>query len=641
MLFALFLAPLWAWVPASAAGSAETLIAEAGVKRLHENLHWLRLLHYRKHGDGVVSDIDGGYFFLSPRGKTDSRAEMEATLRALLSKEDLSPPLEKGLEPAAMHPLCKFRARLRFLQAHLAFPDSLLPETDCGRFERWRAALNPKGVTLVFASSYLNNPASMFGHTFLRLDNHAGDGDRAILNYGVGYGALVPPGEGAAFVFKGVTGKYRAAYSIAPYFVSLQKYSHLESRDIWEYDLALDSLQREYLLEHVWEVGACWMDYYFFDENCSYNIVSLLDAVSPGLGLVESLDGAVVIPAETVKLLLTRKGMVRSVQWRPSLLSAFRLRAARLGPRERRYLRALALAEETPASPFGPDTTASLMDAALDYVQYRKRRSKAEGGGPWGVRQGRLLRVRATLPASPSVYPVGRDREITPPETGHDAHQARVSLGASQYRAFIEVGYRLAYHDFNAGEEGFLAGSQIEALRLRLRYYCGEACGRGPRGFEVRSFDVLNILSISPMDFIQHPLSWGVRLGFETRAPGAVLPGAAVLAEGGAGAAAAWRGPLDFRTYLLAQGRLRARLQDGGRPSLGPQVRGGMRLAVPGILSIWLESRNSFPLLGRRTPESDLVLEFRQSLGRNLDLRLSALAQDGVGEVAAAWNFYF
>src|SRR5919198_2199854 len=57
------------------------LIERADQARLSQQRQWHLLLHYRKaFWGGFVSEADDPGFFLSPVGKTDPRAELDATL---------------------------------------------------------------------------------------------------------------------------------------------------------------------------------------------------------------------------------------------------------------------------------------------------------------------------------------------------------------------------------------------------------------------------------------------------------------------------------------------------------------------------------------------------------------------------------
>ncbi len=624
---------------------AEKLIQEAIAKKLFLDPWWFKLLHYHRHFGVMKSDIDGGYFFLSRNGKNDSRAEMEATIRALLSANDLSPPLEKGLEPAAMHPLCKFRARLRFLQSHLNFPDSLLPDIDCSRYQTWHDALKPEGVTLIFASSYLNNPASMFGHTFLRLNTYSGKSDKSLLNYGITYAANVPPSDNFSFAFKGIFGMYRGTYGIVPYFVSLQKYSHLESRDIWEYDLKIDSLQTECLVEHIWEVGACWMEYYFFDENCSSNMFTLLDVAFPKESLSESLDPTAIVPSETVKALKLNTNLVKDIRWRPSLLTSVRLKTSAMGLLEKKWLVNYLFSDSIAIKvipPFSKDTVSAILDIALDYVQYQKRHeNKSEQENNWNRRQGELLRLRSNYPTESYSYPQKPDDKVTSPEEGHGAHLLQLSSGIYNYKPFLDFGFRFAYHDFNAPEAGFLKGSQIEAFKISLRTNCPFGCENEKLNIEILSADLLNILSISPGTFLHTPLSWAARIGYENRMQGMINDGKWFTVEGGGGLAFDYGTSINSMIYGLLEGKIRGPKLDHVDANIGPQTKFGIKIGFGKNISILAENRLFLPLDRKPKIEKDISMEGRVSLKRNLDFRVKLGSYDDVGEGSLAWNIYF
>ncbi len=76
--------------------------------------------------------------------------------------------------------------------------------------------MNPQGITLVFPSAFMNNPASMFGHTFLRVDQKGQTEQTRILAYTINYAADVPPDEGPAYPIKGIFGLYKGQFSTPP-----------------------------------------------------------------------------------------------------------------------------------------------------------------------------------------------------------------------------------------------------------------------------------------------------------------------------------------------------------------------------------------------------------------------------------------
>jgi len=69
----------------------------------------------------------------------------------------------------------------------------------------------------------------------------------------------------------------------------VKEYGDFENRDIWEYRLQLTAAQTERLLMHVWELKESYFDYFFFTENCAYQLLPLLEVANPELHLTDRL----------------------------------------------------------------------------------------------------------------------------------------------------------------------------------------------------------------------------------------------------------------------------------------------------------------------------------------------------------------
>ena len=72
-----------------------------------------------------------------------------------------------------------------------------------------------------------------------------------------------------------------------PYYRKVREYNDIESRDIWEYKLKLSEEEVSRVLLHLWEMQRAEFDYYFLDENCSYQLLSLLDVAREDLHLTK------------------------------------------------------------------------------------------------------------------------------------------------------------------------------------------------------------------------------------------------------------------------------------------------------------------------------------------------------------------
>src|SRR5438445_776212 len=79
----------------------------------------------------------------------------------------------------------------------------------CPALGRYLAALDTESVTVVYSADYLSNPASAFGHTFLRLKKVRPAGatePSERLDYGLDYVATTDTKNPLVFVVKGLTG---------------------------------------------------------------------------------------------------------------------------------------------------------------------------------------------------------------------------------------------------------------------------------------------------------------------------------------------------------------------------------------------------------------------------------------------------
>jgi hypothetical protein len=508
------------------------LIARADSLQLAADPQWQALLHYepQRFGRGVVSKVKTDWFFQAPDGRTNPLAELHATLARFFTDAPV-----RGDEP----PQCALRARYQWLGARLRFDPVRLPPQQCAEYDQWRANLDASGVTLIFPEAYMNNPSSMFGHTLLRVDAGPPGERKDLLAYGINFFANTGADGGVAFAFKGIFGYYPGRLGVHPYYDIIKEYGDWESRDIWEYELALHPEQIDRLLAHIWELRGAEFDYYFFKENCSYQILALLDAARPELGLHRRL-GAWVIPADTVRVLVAEPGLVRAVSFRPSAATQLR-HAARVLPRADAALaNAIAdgrvapddarLATRTPAE------RAAVLGTAYELFHHRYA-ARRETTPDEQDRARRILLARSEVPfqgAGIAPVPVPAVR----PDEGHRSARATFGTGVRDGRFYLEAGIRPAYHDLMDPVGGYTAGAQIDFLDLTLRYYTKD---RDPR---VHKFRLLDVESVTPQDAFFHPISWKVGTELFSR----LLPQASrdVLGEeyvwrshGGAGLAAA------------------------------------------------------------------------------------------------------
>jgi hypothetical protein len=467
---------------------------------------WLKLGHYARGPLGWKSQADGADFFRAAGGQRDPAAELDATLTALF--EDAGAKADELQDPA-----CRFPARALFLRRALGIGEDVLPPRACPRFEDFRRRVSPVGVTLVFSSYYLNNPASAFGHTLLRLDRgERRDSERAeLLDYGVNYAASADTSNPIVYAVKGLLGGFRGEFTHYAYYYKVREYADAEARDLWEYDLALTPPELELLVAHLWELGATNFDYWYLDENCAYHVLTALEAAAPRLELVRGAGRFVVLPSDTIKALYGPPGLVREVHYRPSILRQFQARVAHLSPAALDAVEALQADPEAPLPGALGAERAAVLDAALDQIDLWNFKALVLGKDPaLSRKRQRLLERRAEL-GIPSAPLVIEPPLAQAPHHGHGSFRLGAGGGASSTLGpLVILESRLALHDLLDPPDGYPPVAHIEFLPLRLRFAPRHQRVELDEGWAVKA------LALNDLSRFDQRFSWRFQLGAET-----------------------------------------------------------------------------------------------------------------------------
>src|SRR6185369_12484619 len=131
----------------------------AGQKGLAASREWDVLLHYMPHGTGRTSLVDDPGFFVAADGKTDPLAELTGTITGMFAPAEL----------ADLHLQCRFPARSAWLVSKLDIPADRLPHPSCDKLNKTMKSIDPRSAVLVFPAAHNNGPASMFGHTLIKI----------------------------------------------------------------------------------------------------------------------------------------------------------------------------------------------------------------------------------------------------------------------------------------------------------------------------------------------------------------------------------------------------------------------------------------------------------------------------------------
>ena len=604
------------------------LINKSLQTRLASEREWHLLLHYRKDLlGGSISEQDDPGFFMSPHGKTDPQAELDATLKQFFSVELVG----RSKQPAQ----CAFIARYEWLRDQLHFDETRLPPMACERFERWFVDFEAQSITLIFPSAFLNNPASMFGHTFLRIDQKGQTEQTRILAYTINFAADVPPGTNWDYAIRGIFGGYSGYFSTIPYYLKVQEYRNIENRDIWEYRLNFTEHQVKRLLMHAWELGNASFDYFFIKENCSYHLLALLDYADPDLHLTEEFLFWTV-PADTVRLIASKPGLVSDIAYRPSRSNVIRRKRESLPLGEKQLAHRITQDLGELTSPafiqLGPTRQAFLLDLASDYLRYR---TETTDSPPPELKE----RNRAVLTARSELRIPSQEFAVVPfakqPELGHKTSRASVGAGWRNNDTFEEVTVRAGYHDLLDAEAGYTPDAQIELASVSLRHYNRVDQTRIERA------TLANILSLSPIDSAFHAPSWKINLGMQTiKHNGCQLCSNGVM-NGGIGAAVEshWVRREVFFAFAEAEGNYSKAYQPDYRIGGGGSI--GMLADLTERWKIMLSTTYLYYPLGERSDDFRWSAGQRYTLGQNLALRLEYHHRDRDNDVLFSLQGFF
>lgn len=504
-------------LPGIAADTADTSnqwIESALKSNAAHDQQWLRLGHWKKRGligrqfrSEYLSEADGPSLFLAPNGKTDPRAELEATLRAFFS-----PPTTKPDE----HPQCLFPARFQWAKNKLKIDTALTPQP-CAERKKWKEQLGAEGVSLIFASAYLGNAASMFGHTFLKFRSRHNRDGRDLLDYGVNFAAETGADGGVPFAVLGLTGGYQGHFTLQPFHQTLREYANLEGRDLWEYTLNLTQEELDFFIDHLFELERTSFDYYFLDENCSYHLLGALEAAKPDLSATDQFWYQV-IPADSVRVLTSIPNLIGDIRYRPALQTLFQNQAVAATRDQLRLAKALtSLNADTRNAALAENRKQALanqvtaLDLALDYGAVLA----AKNPNDFEPINHQLRGERAATGAQTQERVIPRP---TRPEEGHDPGRLGISIDhydtTTGLARRLGLQFRFAYHDRLSRDEGYLRGTTLEVLRTKIAIPI-ETDGQPKKNPSVRELALLDIFSAQPRSRFFAPITWRASFGFK------------------------------------------------------------------------------------------------------------------------------
>lgn len=465
---------------------------------------WYVLMQYKKPaGRKLRSLVDDERFFLAKNGKYSPEDELVSTIHALFDDS-----LSKGNDNK--HPVCLYAGRREWIIERFNIDRNKLPKKTCSDYNKFIKRIDPTSLTVIFPFMYLKNPASMFGHTMLRINNSKND---PLTSFSVTFAANVDDNTNMLqYAVLGLFGGYNGYYTVKEYFKTIYEYGNNDNRDIWEYDLNFTKEETIKLFNHLWELQDIGSQYFFFDENCSYSMLMLLESARPELNLSKSILWEA--PTNTVKLIID-EGLVKSKKYRPSHIKILYTYSSGLPKSAITLANKVAYGKKTIEDinngPYTLEEKVKIYDLAVETMRFdfiQREGISEEDLADYKKKTIYLLSERAKLGVKSSTT---IDVPYSP-DTGHDITRIKVGLGAENFKEFYtEVGFQLGFHSLNDIDRGFIQNSQLTVLDVNLRWntYTGYV--------NVPEASLLKVGVYTPMNYLMKNVSWKLELAGEDK----------------------------------------------------------------------------------------------------------------------------
>ena len=431
------------------------------LKKLSQSNAWWRLIHYKQHSYGVRSQVDQDDFFLSSQGYKSPLAELNATLKLLTSAINSQLLVDEKQDPR-----CAYPARTAWLATQLNLD---IPARACAGLDKWLGQIDAGSMSMIFPSAYMNNASSMFGHSFLRLEGTNRQAKPDLVAHAINFAADVSEADGGvSYAVKGMFGLYPGYFTLTPYYEKVDEYNNLENRDMWEYPLSLSDEGLERVIWHMWELERVRFDYWFFDENCSYQLLALISVAEESLDLTAGFD-IKALPADTIRALDKANLIGDEAKYRPSFATKL------LSMSEQANSEELAAAKQLVFEYLEPETLqldatanpAKVYELAYEWLNFRFRHQGVTRDEA-ADQLHKLLVARSKVRQKSGI--LAPKIPQVPPHKGHKTAQVSLSLGQDESTNYLQLAAKPSYHGRYDSLAGYLPNAEINLLELKLRF---------------------------------------------------------------------------------------------------------------------------------------------------------------------------
>lgn len=401
-------------------------------------------------------------FFLSPKGRINPQQELIQNLEAFDQNEKYA---------------CTFPARALWISRQLK-----LNTKKCVDVEEWKKKINAETVAIVHVSQFVSNPSSAFGHSFLLFQNSV----RPLnLQTAINNAAEIPEDVSAwDYVTKGLFGGFPGGYSLEPFYIKIQEYNHIENRDMWVYELNLNSERIDQLLNHIWELTDQGTEsYYFLNRNCAVNIFNAVAAITPDLDFI-SENRLYVIPIEAIQRV---KNLVVKKTYYPSLREKIILKQNHLKNSKNPKIEEL--------------------EVQLDLFEYKKSQNFGELTDEEAKSYSESLMKRSKLGLKHDVF------DFTPPRPPDGAMKTwRAAIGWDQWSDENRARFSFSplFHSIVQRTDGYLPNSEIIAMNL-------EVSADNQKRYSMENLTLLRLINLPTSSDFDNQTAFRFQASFERK----------------------------------------------------------------------------------------------------------------------------
>ena len=242
--------------------------------------------------------------------------------------------------------------------------------------------------------------------------------------------------------------------------------------------------------------------YYFFDDNCAYRIVRIIEAIRPEWTVSNHTIYA--IPGEIVKNLFNEESIVRKIKVKPSLKRKVMAQYQSMTEEEKLKSKRLVQLVSDETSLEVSSANAKILSFANLYFENLRQRKKGKLTQKENKRWNEIQ--KALSQSSEKVMLATPQKVTTQPELGHNSYAVRAQLvnNLKLNRSYLHLDLQSAYHDLKNIDLAYSPFSQLIFPSIQFR--------ADDKKIYFDKLTFVDIISLTPYTWIDPQVSWQARV---------------------------------------------------------------------------------------------------------------------------------